>query len=608
LFISDWQSEPYHQHQNPAERRYNTVKTWTNVLLDRTGAPPELWLEALRYVCFLLNHTFCDSIDSIPLEKLLGHTIDISILLPFHFYQEVYYKVYQEDFPSESKENVGYVVGFAEHVGHALTYRVLTKDTRKIISRSTLRPVDPLAPNKRLDLLSGEDLEPPKNHVIKSIAEKDMDIISQVDGESESKQPKTTGADEKDHKHHMPVFVPADLVGRTFLMEPQEDGQRHRAQILEAIEGFDDDLGRNPTRIKFKVSINNEEFEDLIAYNEVVNHITNDDTSEVIWKFKRITGHQGPLKSGHPDYHGLSYNVMIEWETGEITKEPLSMIAKDDPVTCAIYAKDHNLLELPGWTRFKKIAKQQKKLLRMTNQAKLRSYNSAPKYMFGYQVPRIYKEAIRLDEQNGNTKWQDSVRTEMKQLAEYDTFKSLGPADKTRIPTGHKMIRVHLVFAVKHDGRHKARLVADGHLTNVPMESVYSGVVSLRGFRLVIFLAELNNLEIWATDIGNAYLEAKTKEKLVIVAGPEFGDLAGHLLIIQKALYGLRTSGLCWHERFVECLRQEGFQPCKADPDIWMRQNGQIYEYIAVYVDDLALAMKDPSAFMQVLLSSMDSN
>ena len=41
---------------------------------------------------------------------------------------------------------------------------------------------------------------------------------------------------------------------------------------------------------------------------------------------------------------------MVEWETGEITEEPLSIIAKDDPVTCAAYAMEHNLLHLPEWS------------------------------------------------------------------------------------------------------------------------------------------------------------------------------------------------------------------------------------------------------------------
>jgi hypothetical protein len=65
--------------------------------------------------------------------------------------------------------------------------------------------------------------------------------------------------------------------------------------------------------------------------------------------------------------------------------------------------------------------------------------------------------------------------------------------------------------------------VADGHLTDIPLGSVYSGVVSLRGIRTLIFLAELNKLDTWATNIGNAYLEAVTSEKLYIIAGPEFG-------------------------------------------------------------------------------------
>ena len=166
----------------------------------------------------------------------------------------------------------------------------------------------------------------------------------------------------------------------------------------------------------------------------------------------------------------------------------------------------------------------------MVNQAKLRSYRSAPKYMFGYEVPKNYAHAVQLDIRNGNTRWQDCTKLEMQQLMDYDTFQDLGIAHKTPVPTGYKKIRVHLVYAVKHDGRHKARLVADGHLTDVPLESVYSGVVSLKGFRLCVFLAELNGMETWATDIGNAYLEAKTKEKLVIVGGPEFGELEGHLL------------------------------------------------------------------------------
>ena len=50
--------------------------------------------------------------------------------------------------------------------------------------------------------------------------------------------------------------------------------------------------------------------------------------------FRAITNYHGPLKRSDPIYNGSQYNVMVEWEAGEIIKEPPSIIAQDDPVTC----------------------------------------------------------------------------------------------------------------------------------------------------------------------------------------------------------------------------------------------------------------------------------
>ena len=95
-------------------------------------------------------------------------------------------------------------------------------------------------------------------------------------------------------------------------------------------------------------------------------------------------------------------------------------------------------------------------------------------------------------------------------------------------------------------------MVADGHLTDILLEIVYSSFFSLRGLRIDRLLAELNWLDNCATDIGNVDLEAQTKEKVFFIAGSEFGYLQGHLLIIYKALYGLRTSGQRWHDKFAD--------------------------------------------------------
>jgi hypothetical protein len=37
-------------------------------------------------------------------------------------------------------------------------------------------------------------------------------------------------------------------------------------------------------------------------------------------------------------------------------------------------------------------------------------------------------------------------------------------------------------------------------------------------------------------DVSNVYLEAKTREKVYIIAGAGFGHLEGHTLVIYKAL------------------------------------------------------------------------
>ena len=87
-----------------------------------------------------------------------------------------------------------------------------------------------------------------------------------------------------------------------------------------------------------------------------------------------------------------------------------------------------------------------------------------------------------------------------------------------KIPRGYHLICVHTIFDVKVNERHKAQVVADGHLTVTPAESVYSGVVSLRGLCTCLFVSELDGIEPWATDIENAYLEAFTSKNVCIRA------------------------------------------------------------------------------------------
>ena len=108
-------------------------------------------------------------------------------------------------------------------------------------------------------------------------------------------------------------------------------------------------------------------------------------------------------------------------------------------------------------------------------------------------------------------------------------------------------------------------------------------------------------MDVWGADIGNAYLEATTKEQLYIVAGPEFEEIQGHILVIHKAIYGLKSSGLRWSLRIHDIMLQLVFKPCKADPCVLLREMKNKYEYIAIYVDDSLIASEKPQQIIQDL-------
>ena len=136
--------------------------------------------------------------------------------------------------------------------------------------------------------------------------------------------------------------------------------------------------------INFLLDVGQGRSQAIIAYNQVLNYIEKDNQDEdSLYKFRAITDHHGPLAKDKSNYNGSLCNVMVEWETGEITEEPLSIITKEDPVTCASYVKEHNLLHLPEWNKLKHIAKHQKTLTGAINLIKIRQVRRSAIYQLG---------------------------------------------------------------------------------------------------------------------------------------------------------------------------------------------------------------------------------
>ena len=315
------------------------------------------------------------------------------------------------------------------------------------------------SPNLRLDRPKGED--------------QPQDVTSDVFVYG---RPNPAGSD---NTSPMSIINFDDLLGRTLLLPMNENGER--ATISEHVKDFCQEQVSREDQLRSMLKIDRDQLDDLSSYNQLMEYLeAKTDTGPLedgLYRFQCIKDHKGPYTPSDPEYNGSSYNLLIEWETGEQTWD----------------TKDNN-------------------------------------------------------------KWKEATVHDKKHII--------------HAPKGHQKIRVHF-FDVKQCGKFKDRLVANGHFTKEPMETVYS----------VMFLADPNNLELWGAD-GEHNLQALTREKLYTVSGPE-----------------------CWHDNYFETLHQMGFKPSRADPDTWMKysKDGSHYEYIAVYVDDLAICMKDPKSFCDIL-------
>jgi hypothetical protein len=179
--------------------------------------------------------------------------------------------------------------------------------------------------------------------------------------------------------------------------------------------------------------------------------------------------------------------------------------------------------------------------------------------------------------------------------------------DDERVPVGFKWIRCHMIFDVKMDFTWKARFVAGGHMTDPPTTITYASVVSRDSMRIAFMLAALNDIDILACDIGNAYLNAKPRENVYTTAGPEFGaELQGKPVLIVRALYGLKSSGAAWCAHLATTLTHLGYASSLANPDVWFHASAkpcgfEYYELVLVYVDDLLVLSHQPEKTMKLL-------
>ena len=147
------------------------------------------------------------------------------------------------------------------------------------------------------------------------------------------------------------------LLGRMLWLPMDENGERRRATISDHVHTLDQAQVSLEDILRFKLKADGEQLDDLIFYNQLMEYVEdNFDTGQHedgLYKFKSINDYRGPYTSTEPKYLGSSYNLLIEWETGDMTWELLSNIIADDPYSCAVYAKKFDLLNTQGWKQLK---------------------------------------------------------------------------------------------------------------------------------------------------------------------------------------------------------------------------------------------------------------
>ena len=185
-------------------------------------------------------------------------------------------------------------------------------------------------------------------------------------------------------------------------------GRGNDAYRAEVLRQLDED------REKFIVKIGDSGREEIFQYNELLQEMERqkDPGNEEIHIFKDIIDHR--RRSNRNE-------IKVLWEDDTETWEPLSVFAKSDPVTCAMYATKNDILHLDGWKRFRRTLPKGNRMLRMFRHI-MKLQSKSPNYQFGVRVPKHYSEAMAFDKANGNTLWYDAIQRELDQIREYETF------------------------------------------------------------------------------------------------------------------------------------------------------------------------------------------
>ena len=632
--IRQFTTEPHTPRQNPAELAGGNIKRKVRHLMKTTSTPVRLWDYCWVYSADIRSLVATDNMyldGNTPFSKVHGYTPDISEYLTFKWYDWVWY--HEPNDPDKSL--IGRWLGPAHDIGQGLAYYVLN-DKGKVVIRSTVSPLSDNESNspaiKEQMLFFSKSMESFIGNFTRSTQDNyvlcDDDPYANIfeDDHLDDEDITLQERDEQDHiidrpeadayDFDAPYMEANDKFVGTSIPLPHASGEKMEATVKHRKRNHDGTLrgtaNDNPildTR-EYEVEFADGSYAEYSANTLTENlydHIDEHGNSHSI--LSSIIDHecddtvaiprdQSTYMYNNTSKHRITtkgWKIKIEWKDGSCSWLPLKIVKESNPLELAEYAvsrKIHLEAAFAWWVPY--TIKKRNRIIKLVQHRTVKH-----DMKFGVKIPQNVKAAEALDKENGNTLWQDSINKELKNVI--IAFKLLD--EDAKPPPGSKKIPYHFIFTVRFDLVRKARLVAGGHRhKNVPSYETYSSVVSRDSVRIVLTLAALNNLNVLAADVGNAYLNAPNKERVHITCGPElFGPEAeGRTAIVVRALYGLKSAGNAWRHHFSTYIRNElGYASTKADDDVYRKartrpDGSKYYSYLIVYVDDILCCDVDP--------------
>ena len=510
---------PHRPNQNPAETVIRELrKKWYRAIF-KTNCPRALWNYGLPHFAKIMQLTATNAggLDGItPLGALTGETPDISQYLDFGFYDWVWYK----ENAGLDVPRLGRFLGIANSSSNLLTFSILPESGIPIQAGTVQRVTEPEkgtdATKERMksysDKIAGKFKE--KRLLVDSSTGSDLEEWSDLledDRDSADEFNRlfdNTDVPEADDNFDPDTYddyinkeisvdqgdvhpVRATVTKRLKDNRGNPIGTAHPNPIMDSrmyevefADGHKQAMAANIIAENMYASVDEQGHRHLLL-DMIVGHRRSGDAVSKENAFARTSGGS---KRRRETTKG--WQILCQWKDGSTTWNKLKDVKDSYPVELAEYAIQEGIEDEPAFKWWVEYTINKK--ARIIDKVKSKYWERTHKY--GIRVPKTVKEALEIDQVNGDSKWWDAICTEMKNVrVAFEIYEG-----KIQDLVGYQRVNCHVIFDVKlgENFRRKARLVAGGHTTDPPSSITYSSVVSRDSVRIALTIAALNKLDI----------------------------------------------------------------------------------------------------------------